>query len=808
MDPLFVSLGFMLLAEALLHAEHSYLLGHLHPWGVTSLRFLSAVAATFSALRLPIYFQKVQHLNRSSSRSLARKARLLAATEASPDAMFIFESVRDANGAICDFCVSFLNVNGEKMLHTSQEELLGKNLGSVFPVLREIGRLQQYAEVVETGEALVLDTESPVLRVDQQPAFCRISVVKLGDGVFVTCTDVTRSHLAQRELKRALAFSSSIVSSSPLGIIITDLVGIIQTVNPSAERLLRQSAASLCGTSIVKLHHPREIKKRADALTLQSGRPVAPNHEVLSTNPLSGVVEDHNWTYILKDGTRLPVHLRMTLVRDEQGQSCALMATVYDLIERKQSDDRIYKLSHFDSLTGLPTRSLLCERLELMLQRANRSQQPFAVLLIDLDNFKRINESLGHSFGDSVLCSIAERLRRSLRRDDIIARFAGDSFIIVLAEITDRSHVEVVARKLLAKLSEPISLCDHEVTVTATIGVSLYPDATDVDELLKRAEIAMHARKSAGKNSFGTFTRELGKYAAESLALESELKSALAGEELFLVYQPQVCLKTNQLTGVEALIRWKSPKRGLVMPLAFIPLAEENGMIIPIGEWALMTACREMAQFNRMVGRDLTLAVNLSPVQVHQSEILNTIESALLESGLDPKCLEIEITERLLVKNSEESFATIEQIQALGVATAIDDFGTGFSNMSYITRYKIDRLKIDRSFVSRCTTDANSLAVTTAIIALAHSLGMQVVAEGVEAPDQAATLADLACDTVQGYLYAKPLSLTDLRHFAEAGEILDQCPEDLTSESLQLDPLDGVAAVAAGPWRQERILHI
>ena len=509
-----------------------------------------------------------------------------------------------------------------------------------------------------------------------------------------------------------------------------------------------------------------ELVQRAEELTAELKTPVAPTFEVLRVKADLGMVEEREWTYVRKNGTRVPVQLTISAVEDDRGRVIGLMGMSYDLTDRKEADEYIYHLAHHDTLTGLPGRSLLRDRLEVAVERGKRFQTMFAVLMIDLDHFKRVNDSLGHQAGDIVLCEIAERLKRLLRGVDTIARFGGDEFLVVLSELQSRQHAEVVARKIIQTISLPVRVFGHDIPVTASVGISIYPDSLTPDELIRHADIAMYRSKALGRNGVVAFTPELGKELIHRLSMESALRAALERDEFFLVYQPQVSLDSGALTGVEALIRWRNPELGLLMPGEFIPIAEESGMIVEIGAWALRKACRQITELEKALGKRLMVAVNVSPRQVHQQDFQSTIEAALTESGIDPSRLELEITEHLLMRDSEESLEIIERVQALGVSTAIDDFGTGFSNMSYITRFKVDRLKIDRSFVARCAEDENSLAVTTAIIALAHSLKMKVVAEGVETVAQASTLRGLRCDFGQGYLYARPLEYAALLEFA------------------------------------------
>ncbi|WP_176441789.1 putative bifunctional diguanylate cyclase/phosphodiesterase [Granulicella rosea] len=758
--------GVALVAEILGHMARSRSFGEVPLVVVNLLQIFGAAAAALTALGLPVYFRGIQRLARLASKRAASEARLAATTESSLDAIFMFESVRDATGELLDFRFTFINRNAETMIGQPRERLLGARLGELFPNVYQDGRMAQLRSVVETGRPLVVETTASTLRSKGVPAFCRIHAVKLEDGVAVSAANLSELKQANQEMKRALAFNKAIVSSSPFSIIVADLDGTITAVNPAAARMLWYGAEELIGNNIALLHDQQEIARRARTLSQELMRPVSANSDVFRQKALLGLTDENEWSYIRKDGSRLLVQLIVSAVEDETGAVIGLMGIAHDLSERKQLSDSIYHRAHHDPLTGLPSRSLLRDRMEVAIERGKRFQSLFSVLMIDLDNFKRVNDSLGHQAGDAILVEVANRLRSCLRKVDTIARYGGDEFVVLLTELRSRSHAETVGRKIIAALAAPIVVGNHEIAVTASIGLSMFPDSIEPDELLRHADVAMYRSKALGRNSLAVFTPGLGRELMDKLKLESALRTALDRDEFYLVYQPQVSLKTGQLTGVEALIRWKSPALGLVMPGDFIPVAEETGLIVSIGEWALRTACDQIAQLQLDLRRRLNVAVNLSPRQVHQKDFQTMIESALLESGLPANSLEVELTEHLLMRDSEESLEIIERVQALGVKVAIDDFGTGFSNMSYITRFRIDRLKIDQSFVSRCVDDQNSLAVTTAIIALAHSLRIDVVAEGVETPAQAAVLRDLRCDFAQGYLYARPLSLEGLRAMA------------------------------------------
>jgi diguanylate cyclase (GGDEF)-like protein/PAS domain S-box-containing protein len=743
---------------------HSF--GTAPPRLIDSLKLVALLGAVITAIGLPMYLQRLRTYISRADLVEQSEARLTVTTDSSIDAIFIFDKVADATGQVFDFRFSFVNRNAERMVGRPRSEFIGQRLGELYPAVRSAGRIEQFRKVLETGEPLEIEIQSAVLFSGNTPAYCRLQVMKLDQGVVVTCTDLTSSRLATQELKRALAFNKAIVLSSPFNIIVTDRNGRITSVNPAAERMLLYRAEELCGQSVLMLHDMKELVERAEELSAELKTPVAPTFEVLRVKADLGMVDEREWTYVRKNGTRVPVQMTISAVEDERGSVIGLMGMSYDLTDRKEADEYIYHLAHHDTLTGLPGRSLLRDRLEVAVERGKRFQILFAVLMIDLDHFKRVNDSLGHQAGDIVLCEIAERLKRLLRGVDTIARFGGDEFLVVLSEIQSRQHAEQVAHKIIQTIAPPVRVFGHDIPVTASVGISIYPDSLTPDELIRHAGIAMYRSKALGRNGAVAFTPELGKELIHRLSMESSLRQALEREEFFLVYQPQVSLDTAELTGVEALIRWRNPELGLLMPGEFIPIAEESGMIVEIGAWAMRTACRQMAELEKTLGRKLMVAVNVSPRQVHQQDFQSTIQAALTESGLDPSRLELEITEHLLMRDSEESLEIFERVQALGVSTAIDDFGTGFSNMSYITRFKVDRLKIDRTFVSRCAEDANSLAVTTAIIALAHSLKMKVVAEGVETVEQASALRGLRCDFGQGYLYARPLEYAALQQYA------------------------------------------
>jgi diguanylate cyclase (GGDEF)-like protein len=420
--------------------------------------------------------------------------------------------------------------------------------------------------------------------------------------------------------------------------------------------------------------------------------------------------------------------------------------------------DYVTHLATHDQLTGLAGRALLQDKTIEAVELARRNGTKVAVFMIDLDHFKRINDSLGHTAGDHLLIEAARRLSRSVRSTDVVARTGGDEFVVVMPDITSVEDVEQCASNLVSRLTPEMSIEDHMVHVTASVGVCVYPDfASDAKHLLKRADAAMYAAKENGRNQHQIFSESMLKETAQRLTMEHALRHALTNGELSLNYQPQISLSTGAVTGMEALLRWNNPRLGRISPNQFIPLAEETGLIVPIGEWVFMTACREGKALQDELGMELMVSVNLSPRQLQQKNLLQVIETALAASGLPAERLQIEITENMLMINSGDNLDKLQKMRELGARISIDDFGTGFCSFSYLLQYQVDRLKIDQSFVKLAGTDANATAVVRTIIAMSHGLNIKVVAEGVETDEQLRFLLRRRCDEVQGNFIAPPV---------------------------------------------------
>ena len=442
------------------------------------------------------------------------------------------------------------------------------------------------------------------------------------------------------------------------------------------------------------------------------------------------------------------------------------MVIFEDVTERERAEERARFLATHDDLTGLPNRGTFGKAVNDAIKAGRRYDQLFAVLFIDLDRFKNINDTLGHAAGDVLLIETAKRLKECIRDSDVIARIGGDEFVVLLREISDQSKVAIVARKILSAVVKSLTIQGQECWISASIGISMFPaDAQNDESLIKNADAAMYLAKEEGRNCFRFHFQEITSQSIERLQLEASLRRALERSELLLHYQPKQDLVRGGISGVEALLRWQHPDLSLLPPSRFIPLAEETGLIVPIGKWVIETACAQNVAWQRQGLPALRIAVNLSPRQFADPSLLSDIEDALKKSGMAPELLELEITESTVMQNIERAMRLLKAIKGLGVMLAIDDFGTGYSSMSLLKKFPIDVLKIDRSFVREITSNSEDKAIADAIIALGRALNLTIVAEGVETAAQKALLRAHNCDQVQGYLISKPVPADEFAAF-------------------------------------------
>ena len=455
------------------------------------------------------------------------------------------------------------------------------------------------------------------------------------------------------------------------------------------------------------------------------------------------------------------------------GDLLALEGFITDITERAQAQERLQYLAHHDSLTGLPNRALFLERLDHALTRARWTKRPLAILFLDLDRFKNINDTLGHDIGDSALRVASERLLSCVREGDTVARFGGDEFTVLLEDMANTDDVPAIAQKIIDILSRPFVVGDREFVITASIGISLYPnDGDDSLRLLRNADTAMYRAKDQGRNKHQFYSSEMSAKALEKFTLESSLRHALDRGEFLLYYQPQVNLSTGQVTGVEALLRWQHPELGLILPTQFIPVAEETGLMKAIDEWVLHTACAQAQAWQSAGIPSISMIVNLSGRSFSEARLAEVISRTLDQTGLAPEMLELEITESVIMQNSQTTVEMLEALNRKGLRLAIDDFGTGYSSLSYLKRFSIDTLKIDQSFVRDVTTDADDASIVTAIIAMGHGLQLKVIAEGVETSGQLDFLRHHDCDGMQGFLFSRPQPEADITCLLQSGKRL------------------------------------
>ncbi|MFZ0948950.1 MAG: EAL domain-containing protein, partial [Candidatus Sulfotelmatobacter sp.] len=431
-----------------------------------------------------------------------------------------------------------------------------------------------------------------------------------------------------------------------------------------------------------------------------------------------------------------------------------------DITDRKLAEERIQFLAYYDALTGLPNRTLLQDRLAKALAGARRRKDKVAILFLDLDRFKDINDSLGHSVGDLLLQEVAERLKTWAREQDTVARVGGDEFLIVLTGLKDVADAAVATERIVNLMTAGFVVRGHPVNVSCSIGVSIFPEhSADCETLIKNADAAMYSAKENGRNRFQFFTEDMNAQGVERLTLENSLRLALDKKELFLVYQPQMDIATGRITGLEALLRWQHPDLGLVPPDKFIRIAENSGLIVPIGEWVVRTACRQARKWQDEGLPPVSVAVNVSAVQFRQEGFCELIRRVLHETGLAPQYLELELTESLLLANADLMLSVVQELKAMGVTLAIDDFGTGYSSFSYLRQFRVSKLKIDRVFIRDVAVNPDDAAITSAIISMAKSLRLKVIAEGVEDEAQMSFLLAHQCDEIQGYYFSKPLAV-------------------------------------------------
>lgn len=636
------------------------------------------------------------------------------------------------------------SVAAERIFGRPSDQVIGQNVAILMPARFRVGHDLHVSRFALHQDARLsgMRRELVGLRADgsEFPMMLALNAVPGSSPArfVVLVTDLTEPKRVEAAFAEAAQMRDTIARMAPYGIMSCQLNGIIRYVNPAAERLLGYGAEELVGKLTPAVFHDREeVALHVAELRIALNQPQLSAFDAMAYKARQGLVDDREWIYVRKDSSRFIGQLALSSVRDAGGTITGFVAVLQDISERKRREDHTQHIAHHDHLTGLPNRVLLEDRLAVAMEHARRNQRKLALMLVDLDHFKRINDSLGHHVGDEVLKVVAKRLLASVRASDTVVRMGGDEFVVLLDELIEPRDAEAVAAKIVAGLRLPIPVNVHELIVSPSIGLSFFPDDADSGgTLLKHADLAMYRAKASGRGCVMTFNRSIAKEANEQMQLESAMRRAVRDDGFEIHYQPQIAVDSAEVVGMEALLRWNDPEHGAVAPSAFIAIAEDTGLIVSLGEWVLRQACVEARDLQQRCGKRLRLAVNISARQFRHGNLVTAVTDALTASGLAPEDLELEITESVLMADADGTADRLRDLRQLGVRIAIDDFGVGFSSLSYIGRFPIDTLKIDRSFIQELPGKKSDAAVVEAVMAMAAALELDVVAEGVESPAQ------------------------------------------------------------------------
>jgi diguanylate cyclase (GGDEF)-like protein/PAS domain S-box-containing protein len=646
----------------------------------------------------------------------------------------------DDRGRPMDFV--YLDVNGAFEELTGLRNVAGKRFTEVIPGGKDSQAelFERYGRVALTGKPERFEIEIKVLGM-----WFSISAYGAGERCFVAVFDnITERKQTEQALRQAEEKYRAIFQDAVVGIFQSTPAGRYINANPAMAHMLGYDS-------------PQELMASITDISQQVYVDPTSREELARLLREQGLVKNFECAVYRKDGSKMWFSANVRAV-SEDGVLVGYEGTNEDITARKLAEDQVQFLAYYDALTGLPNRTLLQDRLGKALAGARRQKCKIALLFLDLDGFKIINDSLGHSVGDLLLQEVAERLKKWGREQDTVARLGGDEFLIMLTQIKELPDVAVAAERLMDAMTAEFGVQGHSLNVSCSIGVSIFPEhGADCESLIKNADAAMYSAKDSGRNSFRFFAEDMNVQAVERLSLENSLRLALGKKEFFLMYQPQMHVATGRVTGLEALLRWQHPDLGLVPPDKFIRIAENSGLIVPIGEWVLQTACRQARKWQDEGLPAVSVAVNVSAVQFRQQGFCELVRSVLHETGLAAQYLELELTESLLLANADVTLSVLRELKSMGLTLAIDDFGTGYSNFTSLKQFGVSKLKIDRSFISDVATNPDDAAITTAIISMAKSLRLKVIAEGVENEAQMSFLRKNRCDEIQGYYFSKPL---------------------------------------------------
>lgn len=634
-----------------------------------------------------------------------------------------------------------------RMLGYTVEELIGTRVADLY--VDKDGR-EKFMRALEDADGEVTNHETILRHKDGTEVWVSTNAHYYRDeqGEIAGVEGTTRNVTLQKQTESLMHMLSSALQQTADLVMIADAKGIITYVNSAFESVTGYGAAETLGKS---------------TNLLRSGRQNREFYQILWTTILAGKPFSEVFINRRKDGGLFYEEKTITPIRDNNGDITHFVSTGKDITDRIQTQERLRFMAHHDALTELPNRTLFLDRLKQAMARARWHDRKIAVMFLDLDRFKTINDTLGHNVGDQLLVKLTQRLSASVRAGDTVARFGGDEFAMLLDDIASEQDISFIAKKVLATMAPAFEIGSRELFISCSIGISIYPrDGEDSETLLRNADIAMYRAKDLGRNNYQFYSSDLSARAVERLSLENALRYALQRQEFFLLYQPQFDVRSGKPFGAEALLRWQHPVLGLILPAEFIPLLEETGMIVQVGEWVLREACAQAVRWHQD-GIDLKMAVNLSSRQFNNAEFVNTVRTIIEETGVQPDKLELELTESMLLRNASQTTQALDTLNQLGVRLAIDDFGTGYSSLGYLRRFPIRTLKVDRSFVNDIIADPDAAAITTAIIVMAQSLYLEVIAEGVESLEQLSFLQGLDCNLMQGFYFAAGLSDSEIR---------------------------------------------
>ncbi|HBM35453.1 MAG TPA: GGDEF domain-containing protein [Sulfuricurvum sp.] len=645
------------------------------------------------------------------------------------------------------------NTASENLFGYTADEAIGRSVSILYLPSSESKENDNIAQIKDGASFKQYETVFMTKNGSYVNASVTLSPIKDSNNTIIGLSkivrDITEHEKSQRELRKL----SQAIEQSPNSVIITDNEANIEYVNAAFTAATGYSLDEVIGKN------PR---------LLQSGKTLPSAYSDLWNQLKQGKSWHGEFMNQRKDGTQFIEEVKIAPIFQADGSISHYMAMKDDITEKKHIEERIHYLANYDLLTGLPNRSQFIERITYFINVAKRQNSEFAIMFLDLDHFKDINDTLGHSIGDALLVELAKRIQECMRNEDTVSRLGGDEFIFMLPNTTTQGIV-TVAEKLLENITKPFSAEHNELIVTASIGIAIYPiDGTDPETLSKNADTAMYQAKLNGRNNFRFFTKVMQKSLERNIQLTNALRHALEKDQLHVVYQPQVAITDAHIIGAEALLRWNHPELGAISPLEFISIAEENGLILPIGEWVLRSAVKQAKEWIDRGFAPMIVAVNLSAVQFRHSHLPELVTKILEEFGLPSEYLELELTEAVTMHDPKSAFAVMDNLHERGIRMSIDDFGTGYSSLSYLKKFKVYKLKIDQSFIRDITTDSEDKAIVNAIISMAHSLGLQVIAEGVETIEQLDYLREEGCDEIQGYYFSKPLSAESFNTFIAA----------------------------------------